>query len=73
MTPPPPNWTTSAIVWLGLGGLFLVLELTGYWHITPWSTLSDYIWHLEAAKPEFRWAVWFVCSLLLTHLVAQFP
>lgn len=35
------------LVWPGWVGLFLVLELTGLFRLTPWTTLSEFSWHLE--------------------------
>ena len=35
------------VVWPLWIGLFLVLELSGLWRLTPWTTLSEFSWHLE--------------------------
>lgn len=63
----------SAAVWLGWLALFLVLELLGYWHVTPWSTLSEWTWTLEGAWSPFRFVVLFGLAVLLVHLVSRWP
>jgi len=35
------------VVWPGWVALFLILELSGLWGWTPWTTLSEFSWHLE--------------------------
>lgn len=65
--------TTSAFVWLGWFGLFVVLELLGYWRVTPWVTLSEFVWDIEAQFGIARYIMLFGLAVLLVHLVARWP
>ena len=40
------NW--NYVVWPGWILLFLALELSGLWGLTPWTTLSEFSWKLES-------------------------
>jgi len=63
----------SAAVWLGWFGLFVALELLGYWHVTPWTTLSEFVWTVEAHWRVTILAFFLGLSILPLHLVARWP
>lgn len=46
--------TASDIVWSSWLLLFLVLELSGFFRIVPWVTLSETAWLNEKAHPFLR-------------------
>lgn len=49
-----PGLSISDAVWAGWLCLFLVLELTGFFHVTPWNTLSSTAWANEERYPILR-------------------
>lgn len=60
--------------WFGLTfGSWLLLELLGYWHMTPWTTLSEYIWSLETSAGLLRFLLFFGLSVLAAHLATRWP
>ena len=67
----------SAVVWLtwfaAAFGSWLVLELLGYWHATPWSTLSEFIWSLETQAGILRWLLFGGLAILAAHLATRWP
>jgi hypothetical protein len=65
--------TISAIVWLGWLALWVVLELLGYWHITPWTTLSEFVWAVEMHWRITQIVFLIGFAILLVHLVARWP
>lgn len=63
----------SAIVWLGWFGAFVVLELLGYWRLTPWTTLSEFCWQLESYWRGAPFIFYMGLSILAVHIALRWP
>jgi hypothetical protein len=67
------KWVWCYIVWSAWIVLFLGLELSGLWRLTPWVTLSETSWHLEET---YRWFYIAFAGFLIgltVHIVMHVP
>lgn len=61
------------LVWGAWLGAFLVLEGLAIAKRTPWTTLSEFAWMVERAKPITRWVFLVGLAVLLVHIVSGWP
>lgn len=45
------RWAWCYLIWAAWLVAFLGLELTGFWRLVPWITLSETSWHIEETYP----------------------
>ena len=65
--------TWSYAVWGGWFALFLVLEFLGIFHVTPWQSLSDTAWSVEAVSSWIKVACLAGLIILTVHIVFRWP
>lgn len=71
MTQRQVRW--SAGVYVSWFLAWVVLELLGYWRVTPWVTLSEFVWNREGKSKLRRLAVYTGFSVLAAHLAVEWP
>lgn len=67
------NLRINAIVWFGWFGTWAILELLGYWHVTPWVTLSEFVWRLDAFGGWVPFVFFLGLCILAAHLATRWP
>jgi hypothetical protein len=69
------NWSLLVwSIWIGVTlGSWLILELLGYWHVTPWTTLSEFIWSVEVYAGILKWVLFVGLAILAAHLATKWP
>lgn len=61
------------VVWAGWFALFLALEFTAVFKVTPWQTLSSTVWTIETDWQWTKWIFLIGIAVLLVHIVGQWP
>jgi hypothetical protein len=60
----------STAVWLGWLAIFGALEVPAILHKVPWTSMSQWTWHLEAHWWPLPWLIIVALGFLTVHLAA---
>lgn len=63
----------SLVVWGAWLLLFLGLELSAVFGLSPWQTLSSTAWRAETLVRLLRWVFLVGLAVLMVHIVARWP